>query len=73
MMRICMVRCSVIWNTKNCRNNYKGRSNIRTKMICSPGSYIQGNGEMRRLATYYKKLGKKSAYIIVDAFIYKNY
>lgn len=44
-----------------------------TKMICSPGSYIQGNGEMRRLATYYKKLGKKSAYIIVDAFIYKNY
>lgn len=43
------------------------------KMICSPGSYIQGNGEMRRLATYYKKVGKKSAYIIVDAFIYKNY
>lgn len=34
------------------------------KIICSPGSYIQGNGEMKNLADYYNQLGSKVAYII---------
>ncbi len=43
------------------------------KVICSPGSYIQGNGEVLKLAEYYSALGQKGAYIIVDDFIYDNY
>ncbi len=43
------------------------------KVICSPGSYIQGNGEIKNLAEYYSALGSKGAYIIVDKFIYDNY
>lgn len=44
-----------------------------SKIICSPGSYIQGNGEMRQLAKYYQSIGSKGAYIIVDRFIYDTY
>ncbi len=43
------------------------------KVICSPGSYIQGNGEIKNLSEYYRALGSKGAYIIVDKFIYDNY
>lgn len=43
------------------------------KVICAPGMYIQGNGEMGRLADYYKDMGRRGAYIIVDKFIYDNY
>ncbi len=43
------------------------------KVICSPGSYVQGNGEINNLATYYSSLGKNGAYIVVDKFIYDNY
>lgn len=44
-----------------------------TKIICSPGSYIQGPGEIRKLAGYYSQLGSKGAYLIVDRFIYDTY
>lgn len=43
------------------------------KIICSPGSYIQGNGEIKNLVDYYMQLGSKGAYIIVDKFIYDTY
>lgn len=44
-----------------------------SKIICSPGSYIQGKGELGQLAKYYKTMGKAGAYLIVDPFIYKTY
>jgi fructose-1,6-bisphosphatase-3 len=37
-----------------------------TLIYNSPGSYVQGNGELKELATYYQDLGNKGAYIIVD-------
>lgn len=43
------------------------------KIICSPGSYIQGNGELQNLAEYYGRIGRKGAYIIVDKFIFDHY
>lgn len=36
------------------------------KMICAPGSYIQGPGELQNLAEYYRMLGKNGAYLIVS-------
>lgn len=44
-----------------------------SRIICSPGSYIQGNGEIGKLAGYYRTLGKKGAYLIVDKFIDDTY
>ena len=44
-----------------------------TKIICSPGCYIQGAGELKKLAHYYRQLGDKGAYIIVDKFIFETY
>ncbi len=44
-----------------------------SKIICSPGSYIQGPNEMGKLAGYYGQLGEKGAYLIVDPFILNNY
>lgn len=44
-----------------------------SKIICSPGSYVQGNGEMGRLANYARSFGKSGAYLIVDRFINSNY
>ncbi len=44
-----------------------------SKIICSPGSYIQGKGEIKKLSTYYKTIGNSGAYIIVDEFIYDTY
>lgn len=43
------------------------------KMICSPGTYVQGVGELANLAELVKNIGKESAYIIVDAFINQTY
>lgn len=43
------------------------------KIICSPGSYVQGNGEIRKLADYYRSLGSGGAYIIASKFVYKTY
>ena len=43
------------------------------KIIFSPSKYIQGSGEIRKLATYYKNLGKKGAYLLVDKFVFDNY
>ncbi len=43
------------------------------QVICSPGSYIQGKGEIKNLAEYYSSLGSKGAYIIVSNSNYKNY
>ena len=45
-----------------------------SKIICSPGEYIQGKGEMKRLADYYESAARKGlflvrgAYMIVDSF-----
>lgn len=45
-----------------------------SKIICSPGEYIQGKGEMKRLADYYESADRKGlflvrgAYMIVDSF-----
>lgn len=44
-----------------------------SKIICSPGSYIQGKGEFTKLATYYADLGSKGAYLIIDKFIHDTY
>ena len=43
------------------------------KMICAPGCYVQGPGEIRMLAEHVKALRKHKAYIIVDAFIDRTY
>ncbi len=44
-----------------------------SKIICSPGSYVQGNGELSRLAQYVESFGKGGAYMIVDRFINNTY
>lgn len=43
------------------------------KMICAPGAYIQGAGEMKLLASHVEELRRHKAYLIVDAFIDKTY
>ncbi len=53
--------------------NYERMDRKMKRIVCSPGSYIQGNGEIRNLAEYYKTLGSEGAYIIVDKFIYDTY
>lgn len=42
-------------------------------MICSPGNYIQGKGEIGQIAHHYGELGSKGAYLIVDRFILDTY
>jgi len=44
-----------------------------SKIICSPGSYVQGKGELGRLAQYVEPFGKGGAYLIVDRFINHTY
>ena len=44
-----------------------------SQIICSPGCYIQGKGELKKLAYYCKDLGVQNAYIVVDAFIDEHY
>ena len=39
------------------------------RAICSPGTYLQGKGEMGRLAKYVEQVGAQKAYLIVDSFI----
>lgn len=39
------------------------------KIICSPGTYVQGKGEIRNLAAYYEHLGTKGAYVIAGNFV----
>lgn len=39
------------------------------KMICAPGSYVQGPGELKTLADHVKALRRNKAYLIVDAFV----
>lgn len=46
---------------------------MRRVKICSPGEYIQGNGEITRLSEHTKPFGEKGAYIIVDSFICNTY
>lgn len=43
------------------------------RIITSPGSYVQGGGELQKLADYYKTLGTKGAYIIAGDFPLQNY
>lgn len=43
------------------------------KVICSPGSYIQGEGELKQLAQHYQLVGNQGAYLIVDKFINDTY
>ena len=33
-----------------------------SKIICSPGSYVQGNGEIRKLAKYCQEFGAKNIF-----------
>ena len=40
------------------------------RVICSPGSYLQGQGELSRLAEYYQTLGRQGAYLIVSRSAY---
>ncbi|CAM3070435.1 glycerol dehydrogenase [Streptobacillus felis] len=44
-----------------------------TRNIFSPSKYIQGFGEIKKLAGYFKNLGEKGAYILVDKFVYDKY
>ena len=46
---------------------------IMSKVICSPGCYIQGNGELKKLADYCAKAGANKAYLLIDKFIYDTY
>ena len=41
-----------------------------TKIICAPGSYIQGAGEIKKLASYYQELGTKGAYMMIGHHAY---
>ena len=43
------------------------------KMICAPGCYVQGPGEIKLLADHVKAMRKTKAYLIVDAFIDRTY
>ncbi|WP_339315953.1 glycerol dehydrogenase [Paenibacillus sp. FSL R10-2734] len=44
-----------------------------TQIICSPTKYIQGNGEIRKLGDYCLQLGAKSAFAIIDPYIFSMY
>ncbi len=40
------------------------------KIIRSPGMYIQGEGEIKRICTHYTGIGKTGAYLLMDPFVY---
>lgn len=44
-----------------------------SKIICSPGSYVQGKGEFARLSTYAKTIGAAEAYVIISRSMKKAY
>lgn len=43
------------------------------RVIAAPGSYVQGPGELMNLGAYCKRLGGKTAYVIIDEFVYDKY
>lgn len=43
------------------------------KMICAPGCYVQGAGEIKRLGDHVKALRRSKAYLIVDPRVLKSY
>lgn len=43
------------------------------QIINSPSKYIQGRNEIKNLSKYYSIKGEKSAYILVDKFVYDNF
>ncbi|SPF68681.1 glycerol dehydrogenase [Propionibacterium ruminifibrarum] len=44
-----------------------------SRILASPGSYIQGPGEMAHLAEYCRHIGATSAYLIVGPFVNTTY
>ncbi|RLP07976.1 glycerol dehydrogenase [Propionibacterium australiense] len=44
-----------------------------TRTLVSPGSYVQGRGEMANLARYCQSIGATSAYLIVGPFVNATY
>ncbi|KTD85459.1 glycerol dehydrogenase [Paenibacillus etheri] len=44
-----------------------------TQIICSPTKYIQGHGEIQKLGEYCLQLGAKSAFAIIDPYIFSMY
>ena len=40
-----------------------------SKIICSPGEYIQGKGEMKRLADYYESADRKGLFLVKGAYM----
>ena len=44
-----------------------------TKIICSPGSYVQGPGELEKLGQYAQPFGPGGAYIIAGHFVNTHY
>lgn len=50
----------------------RGIHNMK-RIIFAPSKYIQGEGEIKRLAEYYSKLGKTGAFVLADSFIAANY
>ena len=49
------------------------KGSIMSRIICLPGSYVQGNGEMGRLSDYVGAFGASGACLIVDRFINNTY
>lgn len=43
------------------------------KMICAPGSYVQGKGEIRQLGDHVQALRRNKAYLIVGPRVLKSY
>lgn len=43
------------------------------KMICAPGTYVQGPGEIKRLGEHVKAMGRHKAYLIVGPRVLKSY
>lgn len=44
-----------------------------SKVLCSPGTYVQENGAIKKLAEYCKKIGAKNAYIIAGNSANRKY
>ena len=63
--------CAILSATGN-RTTEEEDETMR-KMICAPGAYVQGPGEIKLLADHVKAMRKTKAYLIVDAFIDRTY
>lgn len=44
-----------------------------SKVICSPGSYVQEKGAIKKLAEYSEVIGAKNAYIITGNSANRKY